>query len=99
MADARLRRPQHLLEGAGSLLGTGDGAAFRELAADLSRGIAAIRLRAARAAAEETKRTSEERYRQLFENMLEGFAYCEMLFEDGRPQDFRYLVVNRLSKR
>ena len=70
-------------------------ALLSELAADLSRGIAAIRLRAARAAAEETKRTSEERYHQLFENMLEGFAYCEMLFEDGRPQDFRYLVVNR----
>ena len=38
---------------------------------------------------------SEGRYRSLFENMLEGFAYCEMLFDDrGRPRDFVYLAVN-----
>jgi PAS domain-containing protein len=38
---------------------------------------------------------SEERYRSLFENMLDGFAYCEMLLdEDGRPDDFLYLAVN-----
>ncbi|HEY4762983.1 MAG TPA: EAL domain-containing protein [Candidatus Sulfotelmatobacter sp.] len=38
---------------------------------------------------------SETRYRSLFENMLEGFAYCEMLFDDnGRPTDFVYLAVN-----
>jgi PAS domain S-box-containing protein len=44
---------------------------------------------------EETLRESEERYRSLFENMLNGFAYCQMLFEDGRPQDFIYLSVNK----
>jgi diguanylate cyclase (GGDEF)-like protein/PAS domain S-box-containing protein len=38
---------------------------------------------------------SEKRYRSLFENMLEGFAYCEMIFDDqGRPVDFVYLAVN-----
>src|SRR5580693_362533 len=38
---------------------------------------------------------SESRYRSLFENMLGGFAYCEMLFDDrGRPTDFAYLAVN-----
>jgi diguanylate cyclase (GGDEF)-like protein/PAS domain S-box-containing protein len=38
---------------------------------------------------------SEIRYRSLFENMLEGFAYCKMLFDDcGRPMDFVYLDVN-----
>jgi diguanylate cyclase (GGDEF)-like protein/PAS domain S-box-containing protein len=38
---------------------------------------------------------SEGRYRSLFENMLEGFAYCEMLFDErGRPIDFVYLDVN-----
>lgn len=36
----------------------------------------------------------EERYRSLSENMLEGFAYCRMLFDDDRPQDFVYLHVN-----
>jgi diguanylate cyclase (GGDEF)-like protein/PAS domain S-box-containing protein len=38
---------------------------------------------------------SERRYRSLFENMLEGFAHCEMVFDDrGRPIDFVYLAVN-----
>jgi PAS domain S-box-containing protein len=40
-------------------------------------------------------RESETRYSSLFENMLEGFAYCRMIFEDGRPTDFVYLEVNR----
>jgi diguanylate cyclase (GGDEF)-like protein len=39
--------------------------------------------------------TSEHQYRSLFEHMLEGFAYCRMLFEDGQPVDFQYLAVNR----
>jgi len=37
---------------------------------------------------------SEERYRFLFENMIEGYAYCKMIFEDGQPVDFIYLNVN-----
>jgi PAS domain S-box-containing protein len=44
--------------------------------------------------AEENLRQSEEHYRTLFENMLNGFAYCRMLYEDGAPQDFMYLEVN-----
>ncbi|HEY3381222.1 MAG TPA: PAS domain S-box protein [Vicinamibacterales bacterium] len=48
----------------------------------------------ARKQAEDALRASEMRYRTLFENMVEGFAYCRMLFEDGRPQDFVYLAVN-----
>ena len=44
--------------------------------------------------AEEALRESEKRYRSLFDNMLNGFAYCRMLFEDGRPQDFTYIEVN-----
>ncbi len=44
--------------------------------------------------AEETVRESERRYRSLFENMLEGFAYCRMIFDGGTPQDFLYLDVN-----
>jgi len=39
-------------------------------------------------------RESEARYRFLFDNMLEGFAYCRMVFENGKPQDFVYLRVN-----
>ncbi len=49
--------------------------------------------------AEEALRGSEERYRSLFENMLDGFAYCRMLYEDGRPHDFVYLDVNSAFER
>jgi PAS domain S-box-containing protein len=45
--------------------------------------------------AAEALRESEERYRSLFENMLDGYAYCKMLFEHDRPRDFIYLDVNR----
>jgi PAS domain S-box-containing protein len=38
---------------------------------------------------------SDERYQSLFENMLNGFAYCKMLFEGGLPKDFIYLKVNK----
>jgi PAS domain S-box-containing protein len=49
---------------------------------------------AMRAQTEQTLRESERRYRSLFENMLEGFAYCEMIYENGQPRDFVYLDVN-----
>src|SRR5512136_2132067 len=39
-------------------------------------------------------RESNEFYRSLFTSMLNGYAYCKMLFEDGRPHDFIYLDVN-----
>ncbi|BCK88093.1 hypothetical protein MIZ01_1894 [Sideroxyarcus emersonii] len=43
---------------------------------------------------EESLRESEATYRSLFEHMLNGFAYCRMLFTNGRPDDFIYLSVN-----
>ena len=39
-------------------------------------------------------RDSVNRYRSLFENMLEGYAHCRMLFDRGEPQDFLYIDVN-----
>ncbi|NJD62484.1 MAG: PAS domain S-box protein [Deltaproteobacteria bacterium] len=39
-------------------------------------------------------RTSEKRYRSLFENMVEGYAYCRMLYDGERPVDFIYINVN-----
>jgi len=48
---------------------------------------------------EEELRSSEERFRTLFENMLNGFAYCEMLYSDGRPDDFLYISVNKAFER
>ncbi len=61
---------------------------LEELAGDLSFALDALDAR-------EALRDSEERYRALFGGMLNGFAYCEMLWEDGRPHDFIYLAVNR----
>jgi len=43
---------------------------------------------------------SERKYRTLFENMLEGFAYCRMIYDkDGRPTDWVYLDVNAAFER
>jgi len=45
-------------------------------------------------------RTSEAKYRSLFENMLEGMAYCLMIYDDqGSPVDWVYLTVNRSFER
>jgi PAS domain S-box-containing protein/putative nucleotidyltransferase with HDIG domain len=38
---------------------------------------------------------TESLYRNLFEHMAEGFAYCKMVFEHGQPTDWVYLVVNK----
>jgi PAS domain S-box-containing protein len=44
---------------------------------------------------EDALRESEARYGMLFASMLDGFAYCQMLYdEQGRPDDFVYLSVN-----
>lgn len=48
----------------------------------------------ARIQVENSLKTSEELYRNLFENMLNGFAYCRMIYENGNPVDFIYLNVN-----
>jgi diguanylate cyclase (GGDEF)-like protein/PAS domain S-box-containing protein len=45
--------------------------------------------------AEDALHESEETYRSLFEHMLNGFAYCRMLYVNGRPDDFVYLSVNQ----
>ena len=50
--------------------------------------------------ADEALRRSERRYHSLFENMLDGFAYCKMFFDDRmRPVDFVYLEVNDAFER
>ena len=37
---------------------------------------------------------TEATHRALFEHMLNGQAYCRMLYEDGKPVDFVYLQTN-----
>ena len=40
-------------------------------------------------------RESEERHRSLFQNLLDAYCYCQMVFdEDGRPVDYVFLEVN-----
>ncbi len=49
---------------------------------------------------EEALRSSILRYRSLFENMIEGFAYCRMEYDaENRPVDFVYLDVNSAFSR
>jgi len=49
-----------------------------------------------RVRAEDALAASEQKYRTLFENMLEGFAYCRMIYDaEGTPVDWEYLDVNR----
>ncbi|MGR8951766.1 MAG: diguanylate cyclase [Gammaproteobacteria bacterium] len=47
-----------------------------------------------RKAVESTLRESEKRFRSLFENMLGGVAYCQLLYQDDQPCDFIFLEVN-----
>ncbi|MCK4816093.1 PAS domain S-box protein, partial [bacterium] len=38
---------------------------------------------------------SEEKYRSLFMNLLEGYAFCKMVYDEkNRPVDFEYLEIN-----
>jgi PAS domain S-box-containing protein len=43
---------------------------------------------------------SEENFHSLFENMLDGFAYCKMILTNqGQPFDFVFLEVNNAFER
>jgi PAS domain S-box-containing protein len=45
--------------------------------------------------ADEALRKSEEEYSSLFANMIDGFAYCQMIFDEkGKPVDFVCLQIN-----
>jgi PAS domain S-box-containing protein len=45
--------------------------------------------------AEQALMASEDEYRSLFDNMSDGLACCQMIFEDNyKPVDFVYLKVN-----
>ncbi|MBI4885713.1 MAG: PAS domain S-box protein [Acidobacteria bacterium] len=50
-------------------------------------------------AAHERLLESQARYQSLFDNLLDGFALCRMLFENGRPVNWTYLEVNPAFER
>ena len=78
--------------------------AFNRMASDL-KGVTASKADlenevAVRAHAEETLRSSEERYRSLFQGMTEGFAIHEILLDkNGKPYDYRFLDINPAFER
>ena len=45
--------------------------------------------------AEDILRESEEHYRSLFDNLLNGCEYCKILFEHDKPVDIIYIAVNK----
>ncbi|HET6558989.1 MAG TPA: PAS domain S-box protein, partial [Prolixibacteraceae bacterium] len=38
---------------------------------------------------------SDKLYHSLFENMLNAFSFCKMIYKEGKPYDFTYLGVNK----
>ncbi len=55
---------------------------------------AVLRNITARKSAEAVMRESEDRYRNLFNTIDEGFCTIEMIYENDKPVDYRFLEVN-----
>jgi len=69
------------------------------LAQSITHCLEEARVRGARRRTEAALRQSETRYRTLFENMLNGYAACRIILEDGVPVDWLYLEVNPAFER
>jgi len=67
---------------------------FKELAGDLAFALYSIEIEQEQQRLNKEIKRSEHLYRSLFENMLNGLAYCKMLFVENKPVDFIYLMVN-----
>jgi len=73
---------------------------LEEMSRDISFALMTIDDEERRKAAEEALQESEERYRVLFETMVEGFSIDEIILDEaGKPVDLRYLRVNPAFER
>jgi len=54
----------------------------------------AIRYAIERSESQQELKANEERFRSLFTNMINGLAYCKMVYENDESVDFVYLDVN-----
>ncbi len=52
-----------------------------------------------RMASESALRKSEEHYRNLFQNLIQAYAYCEIVYEGEKVVDFKYLAMNKAHEK
>ena len=71
-----------------------------EMAENIGRALDKFAYDAERKKDEHLLQESEARYRSLFKNLFNGYAYCKMQYDDnGRPVDFVYVEVNAAFER
>ncbi|MBI5945415.1 MAG: GAF domain-containing protein [Chloroflexi bacterium] len=71
-----------------------------EIGKNISFALNTMQIEARRAQAEEELRVSEQRYRELFNSMIDGFALHEIICdENGKPGDYRFVEVNPAFER
>lgn len=71
------------------------GAPIRTESGEITGTVLVFRDQTKERAAQNELLASEQRYRQLFENMTTGFALHEMIYdEEGRPVNYRFLAAN-----
>ncbi len=64
------------------------------LSSAIKRALDEVKEKASRRRAEAALCESEKLYRSVFTNMINAFAYCRMVFKQGRPWDFIILTAN-----